>query len=240
LLLWQPAPQRVLLIGVGGGSIPMALAAVRPAMDIDGVDIDPAVLRVATRFFGLRPGPRLRLHVVDGAAFVAQARARGGTYDAVLLDAFDENGVPPALFGEAFLRDVKAVLAPDGVFLANTVAGPAHERELAAASAVFGRFHTIRPAPWTNNRLLVAARDPSGLPAAAGLFAGAARHGRELERLGIDEPWLRQLEIVGAGVPPDRAGDASGPMMPDARMRDGMPVLPKVLSEPRSPAGPAR
>ncbi|HEX4882599.1 MAG TPA: spermidine synthase, partial [Casimicrobiaceae bacterium] len=71
LLLWQPAPQRVLLIGVGGGSIPTALAAVRPAMDIDAVDIDPAVLRVATRFFGLRPGPRLRLHVVDGAAFVA-------------------------------------------------------------------------------------------------------------------------------------------------------------------------
>jgi spermidine synthase len=200
LLAWQPQPRHVLLIGVGGGSLPTALAAVVPGMTIDGVDVDPAVLRVARRYFALQPGPRLRLHAADGAAFVAQARARGERYDAVLLDAFDDDGVPPALFGEAFLRDVHAILAPHGVLLANTVEVSLHAGEKAAAAAVFGTVWTLRPAAGTNNRLLIAAADPARLPAPAALFARLSGQRAALERLGIEEAWVRELEVARAPV----------------------------------------
>lgn len=200
LLLWQPAPQRVLLIGVGGGSIPTALAAVRPAMTIDAVDIDPAVLAVAQRHFGLAPGPRLRLHAADGRAFIAAARARAERFDAVLLDAFDEEGIPPALFDEPFLRDVAAVLAPGGVFLANTfAASDGYPRESARAEAVFGRFLNVRlrAEGLGGNRLLVATREAAALPSPEQLMARWPAQRAAFARIGIEDGFRGRMRFAG-------------------------------------------
>jgi spermidine synthase len=194
LLLWEPQPRRVLLIGVGGGSIPTALATVRPASDIDAVDIDASVLAVAQRYFGLVPGPQLRLHAADGREFVTAALARGDVYDAVLLDAFDAEGIPPALFSEAFLRDIRALLTPNGVFLANTFAASAsYAQETAAARQAFGRIHSVRLNDTGGNRLIVAAKSVAQLRSPAQLLAELPAREEPLARLGIDAAWVRQL-----------------------------------------------
>ena len=119
LLLWQPPPQRVLLIGVGGGSIPRAVMQARPKIEIDAVDIDAAVVRVAQRYFGLTAQPQLHLHVADGREFVATARSRGLQYGAVLLDAFDAcpehartRGRTQLLFGRRRFQLVLSVVRP--------------------------------------------------------------------------------------------------------------------------------
>ena len=54
----MPAPQNVLIVGLGGGSLPRALAAMLPATHIDVVEIDPAVTRVARSYFMFAPGSR--------------------------------------------------------------------------------------------------------------------------------------------------------------------------------------
>lgn len=211
LLLWQPAPQRVLLIGVGGGSIASALAAVRPQMTIDAVDIDPAVLQIAQTHFGLAPGPRLRLHAADGRASVAAARTRGERFDAVLLDAFDDEGIPPALFDDSFLRDVAAVLTADGVFLANTFAGSAGQaREIALTHAVFGRLLDLRVqqrGQAAGNRLLVAAADPARLPTPQALLSAWPQQRNALARIGIDERFRSRLRFADARGQPLPASD---------------------------------
>ncbi len=197
LLLRQPAPKRLLLIGVGGGSLPKALAAARPELGIDAVDIDEAVLRVAERHFGLVAGPRLRLHAADGRAFVAAARDRGERFDAVLLDAFDAEGIPEPLFSVEFLRDVRALLTADGVFLANTFTAPAaYARESAAAGAAFGRFLNIRLADHGGNRLLLATADAAALPGRDDLLRELPAQRAALARIGIDEAWLRKLRFA--------------------------------------------
>jgi spermidine synthase len=197
LLLWNPSPSRVLLIGVGGGSIPSALAAVRPEMAIDAVDIDEAVLRIAQRFFGLRPGPNLRLHAADGRDFVAKARARGERFDAVLLDAFDAEGIPLALFTESFLRDLRGLLSPAGVFLANTFSGsPSAAQELETAKAAFGRVYSVQQGQRAGNRLIVAASSPERLPSVAALLAALPAQRASLEGVGIEEAWARRLSFT--------------------------------------------
>lgn len=205
LLLWQPQPRRVLLIGVGGGSVPMALRRLRADIEIDAVDIDPVVIEAAQRWFGLRADATLRLHAADGVDYVERARASGQRYDAVLLDAFDADGIPPPLFADAFLRNLRGLLTADGVFLANTFAGAAAvERETAAALVAFGRMHDVRAHDLGGNRLLVAAAHPGRLPPPARLWQALPSMRDDLARVGIDGTWvegLRVVERVPAPVP---------------------------------------
>jgi spermidine synthase len=195
-VLWQPQPRRLLVIGLGGGSIPMALAALLPDAHIDTVEIDPAVIGVAQRFFAFTPGPRLRAFARDGRDFVSAARARGDRYDAVLLDAFDQNGIPPALFTVAFLDEIRQVLTDEGALLANTFGGtPTHAAELAVTGQVFGRFHAVRfgLSETGGNRLLVAARGELPAPAT---FTESGAYAAELEQVGIRSDWLRSWRFA--------------------------------------------
>jgi spermidine synthase len=196
-LLWQPEPRRILVIGVGGGSIPTALARLLPAARIDAVDIDPAVIEVARRFFGFAPDGQLRAYAQDGRDFVREALARKQRYDAVLLDAFDAEGIPPVLFDREFLYAVRMLLAPGGALLANTFAGsPRYAIESATAEAVFGRFLNIKLGSDTDgNRLLVASR--AALPAPARLIRVPQRRQSDFERIGADPAWLRTWRFAG-------------------------------------------
>jgi spermidine synthase len=196
-LLWRPEPRRILVIGIGGGSIPMALADLLPGAQIDAVDIDPAVISVAERYFGFRPSPRLHAFAEDGREFVRRARLNGQRYDAILLDAFDSDGIPPSLFDRRFLTDVRKLLAPGGVFLANTfAASPSYAAESATAEAVFGPFLNIKLGrDTTGNRLLAAGTDR--LPAPATLMQVPASRRAAFERIGASDEWLESWRFAG-------------------------------------------
>src|SRR5699024_1890025 len=57
-LFAKPDPHSVLIIGLGGATLPVALRKVLPDAEIHSVEIDPAVVRVAQRYFGYKTGPR--------------------------------------------------------------------------------------------------------------------------------------------------------------------------------------
>jgi spermidine synthase len=196
-LQWQPPLRRVLVIGVGGGSIPMALVQWLPQARIEAVDIDPAVISVAERYFGLRSDARLRTIAADGREYVRQARRAGRRYDAVLLDAFDNDGIPPALFDRSFLADVRGLLSAEGVFLANTFAGSAsYAAESSSAEAVFGTFLNIKLGGVADgNRLLVASRGP--LPAPATLLAVPPARQAAFDGIGATDACLRSWRFAG-------------------------------------------
>jgi spermidine synthase len=196
-LLWRPVPRRILVIGLGGGSIPTALATLLPQTRIDAVELDPSVIAVAERYFGFRQSDRVRAHAQDGAEFVRGALARGERYDAILLDAFDHEGIPPSLFSEAFLADVRRLLAPGGVFMANTFAGSnSYATESARAEAVFGTFLNIRLGDGDGgNRLLVAA--PGALPERDALLARCEQMRPSLDRIGAAQSWIRSWRFAG-------------------------------------------
>lgn len=109
-------PQRVLIVGLGGGSIPMFLRHHFPRMEIDVVDIDPDVVDVAKRYFGFREDARMHAHVADGRAFIARCRE---PYDVIFLDAFGSDNIPYSLATREFLVSVRAALTPGGVVASN-------------------------------------------------------------------------------------------------------------------------
>lgn len=109
-------PRRFLVIGLGGGTLPMFLRKYYPDAVIDAVDIDPDVVDVAKRFFGFREDRHMNAHVSDGRRFVEMARQ---PYDVIFLDAFGAAGIPPHLTTQEFLEAVRRAVAPDGIVVAN-------------------------------------------------------------------------------------------------------------------------
>jgi spermidine synthase len=87
-----------------------------PAVQIDAVEIDPVVARLARDYFGLVEDDRLQVHVEDGVEFIARIPH---AYDYILLDAYDADAIPEALATAEFFRSVRAKLAPGGVAVAN-------------------------------------------------------------------------------------------------------------------------
>ena len=109
-------PRRLLVVGLGGGTLPMFLRKHYPDATIDAVDIDPNVVDVAQRFFGFRQDESMRAHVADGRQFIEQTRQ---PYDAIFLDAFGSDSVPAHLTTQEFLSAVRRAVKPDGVVIGN-------------------------------------------------------------------------------------------------------------------------
>ncbi|MFM1942228.1 MAG: hypothetical protein RI897_1210 [Verrucomicrobiota bacterium] len=111
-----PNPQRILIIGLGGGSIPTFLHHHYPNATIDVVDIDPEVVRVAKQFFGFQPDDKLHAHVADGRKFVEETTE---PYDLIFLDAYGADSIPYHLATIEFLHAVRKALSPQGVVVGN-------------------------------------------------------------------------------------------------------------------------
>lgn len=186
-LFVAPAPQRILIVGLGGGTLSRALGQVLPQARIDTVEIDPAVVKVAERYFGYRQTPLQRVFLEDGRAFIERMHEEGQEYDMVLLDAFDVNYIPEHLMTTEFLAHVRAILAPAGVLAANTFSeSQLYHRESATYEQVFGEFFNLRD----GNRVIIATKGP--LPDATRLRANADALADKLAPFGIDVQ--RQLQ----------------------------------------------
>ncbi len=108
--------KRVAIIGLAGGTIARQYSIVYPQAQIDGVEIDPAIVAVGRRYFGMNE-PQLHVTVADGRTFI---RTTTHTYDVVAIDAFQQPYIPFQLTTKEFFEEIRAHLAPDGVVCLNT------------------------------------------------------------------------------------------------------------------------
>ncbi|HEX7831078.1 MAG TPA: fused MFS/spermidine synthase, partial [Thermoanaerobaculia bacterium] len=112
------ASPRLLFIGGGGYTLPRWVARTHRTATIDVVEIDPAVSRVARRWFGVPRTPRLRTINEDARWFAMRAK---GPYDVIFIDAFNDLSVPYHLTTREFAANVKRLLAPGGIVAVNVV-----------------------------------------------------------------------------------------------------------------------
>jgi spermidine synthase len=115
-LLLAPTPRRVLLVGLGGGSLAKFLLHHYPDLQVDVVELREQVVAVARDWFGLPVLPRLNITVDDAGSFV---RAATGSYDLILIDAFDRRGIAYSVCGVGFFGALRERLAPGGLLAIN-------------------------------------------------------------------------------------------------------------------------
>lgn len=113
-------PGRVLLLGLGGGSLAKFLLKSFPECRIDVVEYRPTVAAVARRFFGLPEDARLTLHIAEGNEFVSRAaKESAGTYGHIFVDIFDHEGLAVSATQHDFFAACAKLLSPEGVLAMN-------------------------------------------------------------------------------------------------------------------------
>jgi predicted membrane-bound spermidine synthase len=109
--IYPEAPRKILMLGLGGGSISTYLGRFMPEAQITTVEIDPGVITAAKTYFGLRETERMRYHARDGRVFLNR---NSELYDLILLDAYRGGYVPFHLLTREFYTLVKQRLTPGG------------------------------------------------------------------------------------------------------------------------------
>ncbi|MDB5310868.1 MAG: spermidine synthase [Gemmataceae bacterium] len=111
---------KVLVIGGGGYTFPRCAKTLLPETEMDVVEIDPGVTRVAYQYLGLKREYGIRDFNMDGRQFVAE-RAAPHSYDLIVQDAVNDLSVPAHLLTKEYNDEVKAALTPDGVYLLTVI-----------------------------------------------------------------------------------------------------------------------
>lgn len=115
-LLFMPRPKRILLIGLGGGSLVKFCYHRLPGSDFTAVELNPHVIALRDAFY--LPANDERLHIVqgDGAEYLSNVE-KG--LDILFVDAFDKVGFAPALANLEFFETARRKLSGKGVLVAN-------------------------------------------------------------------------------------------------------------------------
>ncbi len=107
-----PAPERIAMVGLGGGSQAKFLRRHLPDAALDVVEINPAVIALRRRFRIPDDGARFRVVQADAAEWL---KANPATFDLLLVDGYDTTGIPAALSTQRFFNDCRASLRGGGV-----------------------------------------------------------------------------------------------------------------------------
>ncbi|XP_023366553.1 methyltransferase-like protein 13 isoform X2 [Otolemur garnettii] len=139
----------LLVVGLGGGSLPLFVHDHFPKFCIDAVEIDPSMLEVATQWFGFSQSDRMKVHIADGLDYITSLAGKGEAqphYDVIMFDVDSKDPTlgmscpPPAFVEQPFLQKVKSILTPEGIFILNLVC-----RDMGLKDSVLARLKVVFP-----------------------------------------------------------------------------------------------
>jgi len=184
----HPKAARVLMLGGGGYSVPKWLLAGRSGLDgaalqLDVVELDPGMTRLAREYFQLRDDPRMRVHHEDARRFL---NTNVRQYDLIFVDVFNSHySVPFQMGTREAAHALHRALAPGGMMIMNIISSYSGKNGLLFRSihaAMAGAFpemhaftvHTPGNLDAVQNIMLLAL--PEKRPDLAAAFAGNAAH----------------------------------------------------------------
>ena len=170
-----PKTQQVdtLLIGMAAGTIPTLYSRdvdpFRARVHITGVEIDPKLVQLGTEYFHLHPSAA-KIVNTDGRVYVRTTKAK---FNLMIVDAYSQEiYIPFYLTTKEFFQECLGHLDQNGILAMNVNTTSSNAPLLKAIErtllTVFPHIYLAK-APGAYNELLVASKDPIGLPADSAL-----------------------------------------------------------------------
>lgn len=115
-LLLHPAPRDILIVGLGGGSLPKYCYQHLPKCRITTVEINKEVIALRDEFAIPPDDERFRVVHADGAKYLV---GRWNSADVIMLDGYDAGGIPASLASQRFFDQCALALRENGVLVSN-------------------------------------------------------------------------------------------------------------------------
>lgn len=197
-LFFVPEPRRILLQGLGGGSIAKYCHRHLPQAHVTAVEIDPNVIAFRDQFLVPPDGERFRVVAADGARFIREC---ADELDVVILDAFGKDAVHPSMCTREFYQDTRDAMARNGVLVANLVGRPEERAaHLDMLRTVFSDNILLIPVEGDGNFVAFVFRNPGFEPRWKWMAAQAkpmqARYGLDFPRFAAKLERSRKLQYL--------------------------------------------
>lgn len=141
-LFIKEQPRKILMIGLGGATVPKALNILVPRAQLDIIEINPVLVEIVRKYFDFHASDTNNIIIQDGYEFVKNSQSE--VYDIVFVDAFTPDYIPPAFLTDEFIQNVKKVLVKDGVIMINTFANSEFkEQEIKLFKKNFGKYYSL-------------------------------------------------------------------------------------------------
>ena len=217
----HPNPRTALVVGLGGGATPGAVA--RHDLDVDVVELSKAVVAGSDHFkhinFNLLERPNVKLHVDDGRNFLLMGRKK---YDVITADIIlPRHAGAGSLYSREYYELVRGALADGGLAMQWNGGDSATEYKM-----LLRTFTSVFPYTtlWADGSLMLGSTVPFSLSTSA---YEARRTG--FEQFKWDLPTLKR--IYSAGPDEIREFLGEGPILTDDK-----PVIEYFLSLPKNDA----
>lgn len=118
-LFFQPEPERIAMIGLGGGSLAKYCAKHLPDTDFTAIEVNDKVIALRDKFKVPPDSDKFRVLHANGADYVVN---KSEQVDVLLIDGFNEDGHPASLCSAGFYDNCYAKLRDGGVMAVNLLA----------------------------------------------------------------------------------------------------------------------
>ncbi len=146
--LWNPAMTNVLVVGLGGGSTQRLYQHYYPYVNLDTVELDPAVVTISKHYFQMAETARHKIHTMDGRVYLRRTQKK---YDAILMDAYSTSRygsfIPYHLATKEFFTLAAANLSDNGVLCYNVI-GNLKGFRADILGAVYKTMRSVFPQVW--------------------------------------------------------------------------------------------
>lgn len=120
--LVKEAPVKTLICGLKSGDLARWLSAAFPNYEVDVVESDGAIVKLARRFLGFREHSTLNLYIADPVEYARKLASReiNKLYDLVVIDCVDGSNQLPTQFGRLeFASHVRNGMSQNGMVVMN-------------------------------------------------------------------------------------------------------------------------
>lgn len=150
--------QNVLILGLGGGTVTNLINQSFPQAKITGIEIDPAVIRLGKKHFGLGKIKNLKIIQADAVKYVNDYSLITNRYSLILVDLYIGDKVPKKAEAKEFLKNLKKLISKNGIIIFNRLFYQDHKKKteefIKKLDKYFPKIELIRI--WSN--LLVVCR----------------------------------------------------------------------------------
>ncbi|MDP2860947.1 MAG: hypothetical protein Q8N98_04525, partial [bacterium] len=107
------------------GTLAKIIAKTYPGAKIVGVEIDPVIVDIGKRFFGLSEIKNLKIVVANAASWIREIKSHNG-FDLIAVDTYLGDKFPKSCQTDRFFKKLSQILSRNGFIIFNVLADKIH------------------------------------------------------------------------------------------------------------------